>query len=149
MSKPTLVFAPGAWYPPTAFNPLIEKLPDYKSRTVAFPSIQQATSVQDLQPDIDAVRSIVTEEVDAGRDVVVISHSWAGLPVSSALDGLSKIEREENNQKGGVIRLVFLTAFIPRAGESLLGAFGGMPPPWYVRDVSCPFYLIWLVGTSN
>ncbi|KAJ5173008.1 hypothetical protein N7492_005601 [Penicillium capsulatum] len=134
MSKPTLVFAPGAWYPTTAFDPLIQKLPEYSTRTVAFPSIQQASTVQDLQPDINAVRSIVTEEVDAGRDVVVVLHSWAGLPVSSALDGLSKSERNENNQPGGVTRLIFLAAFIPREGESLIGAFGGIPPPWYVRD---------------
>lgn len=149
MSKPTLVFAPGAWYPPTAFNPLIQKLPDYTSRTVVFPSIQQATAVQDLQLDIAAVRSIITEEVDAGHDVIVIVHSWAGLPVSSALDGLSKSEREENNQKGGVLRLVFLTAFIPRAGESLIAAFGGAPPPWYVHDVSCSFISVMPVETCH
>jgi hypothetical protein len=136
MSKPTLIFAAGAWYPHTIFDPIIEKLPDYRSRSVAFPSIQQATSVVDLQPDIDAVSSLVQQEADAGHDVIVIAHSWAGLPVSSALDGLSKSEREKSGQKGGVVKLIFIAAFLPNAGESLIGAFGGMPPPWYVLDVS-------------
>jgi hypothetical protein len=137
MSKPTFILAPGAWYPPTAFNPLIEKLSDYTCHTVAFPSIQQATTVQDLQPDIDTVRTLVQSEADVGHDVIVVVHSWAGLPVCSALDGLSKAEREEAGKQGGVVKLVFIAAFIPQLGESLIGAFGGVPPPWYVRDVSC------------
>ncbi|CRG90664.1 hypothetical protein PISL3812_07708 [Talaromyces islandicus] len=134
MSNPTLIFCPGAWYPPTAFDPLIEHLPEYTSHTVAFPSIQQATTVQDLQPDIAAIRDLVERECDAGHDIVVVSHSWSGLPVNSALDGLSKREREQRSERGGVVRLVFLSAFIPDVGESLIGAFGGVPPDWYIRD---------------
>jgi hypothetical protein len=137
MSKPTLVFAPGAWYPQTAFDPIMEKLSDYRSHSIGFPSTQQATSVTDLRPDIEAVRSIVQQEADSGNDIIVIAHSWAGLPVSSALDGLSKSDREKSDQKGGVVKLLFISAFLPRAGESLIGAFGGMPPPWYMLNVSC------------
>lgn len=136
MSKPTFVLAPGAWYPPTAFNPLIEKLGDYTCHTVAFPSIQQSTTVQDLQPDIDIVRTLVANEADAGKDVIVVLHSWAGLPVCSALDGLSKTEREKEGKTGGVVKLVFIAAFIPQVGESLISALGGAPPPWHIRDVS-------------
>lgn len=141
MSKPTLIFAAGAWYPQTVFDPIIEKLSDYRSHSVAFPSVQQATSIVDLQPDIDAVRCLVQQETEAGNEVVIIAHSWAGLPVSSALEGLSKSERETAGQKGGVMKLIFITAFIPNIGESLIGAFGGMPPPWYVRDVSSKLYI--------
>lgn len=134
MSKPALIFAPGAWYPPTVFDSLIEKLDEYECQTVAFPSIQQATEVQDLEPDIAAVRSVVEKAADAGQDVFVVSHSWSGLPVNSALDGLAKYEREASGKKGGVVRIIFIAAFIPALGESLIGAFGGVPPPWYVRD---------------
>lgn len=135
MSKPTLIFCPGAWYPPTAFNPLIDKLPEYTTHVVAFPSIQDATNVKDLRPDIEAVRSIVQHECNEGREVIVVSHSWSGLPVSSALDGLSRAQREKTGQKGGVVKLIFLSAFIPDVGQSLLQAFGGIAPDWYIRDV--------------
>lgn len=138
MSKPALIFAPGAWYPTTVFDSLIEKLVDYDCHTVAFPSVQQPSSVQDLEPDIAAVRSLVEQAADAGQDVFVVSHSWSGLPVNSALDGLAKYERESCGKKGGVVRIIFIAAFIPALGESLVGAFGGAPPPWYVRDVSNP-----------
>ena len=135
MSKPTLIFAAGAWFPQTAFDPIIEKL-DFRCHSVAFPSIHEASSAVDLQPDIEAVRSLVQQEADAGNEVVIIAHGWAGLPVSSALDGLSKSEREQAGQKGGVVKLILITAFLPNVGESLIGAFGGMPPPWYELDVS-------------
>ncbi|KAJ5621315.1 hypothetical protein N7528_006098 [Penicillium herquei] len=133
-SNPTLIFCPGAWYPPTAFEPLIAHFPDHATHTVAFPSIQQATSVQDLQPDIYALRTLVEQEARAGKDVVVISHSWSGLPVNSALDGLSKGERQTAGETGGVSKLIFISAFIPDVGESLIGAFGGVAPDWYDRD---------------
>lgn len=134
MSKPTLIFAPGAWYPPTAFDHLIAKLPDYICHTIAFPAIQHAATVRDLQPDINAVRTLVEHETDAGRDVVIVLHSWAGLPVNSALDGLSKEARVKEGKEGGVVKLVFIAAFIPTVGESLLDVLGG-PPGWYVRHI--------------
>ncbi|KAJ5929383.1 hypothetical protein N7454_007231 [Penicillium verhagenii] len=133
-SNPTLIFCPGAWYPTTAFEPLVAHFPNHSTYTVAFPSIQQAASVQDLQPDIDALRTLVEQEANAGKDVVVISHSWSGLPVNSALDGLSKTERQAAGETGGVAKLIFISAFIPEVGESLIGAFGGVPPDWYDRD---------------
>ncbi|RAH50418.1 alpha/beta hydrolase [Aspergillus brunneoviolaceus CBS 621.78] len=133
-SNPTLIFCPGAWYPPTAFEPLAAQFPDHTTHLVAFPSIQQATTVQDLQPDIDTLRDLVEQEANAGKEVVVISHSWSGLPVNSALDGLSTAERQAAGATGGVKKLIFISAFIPEVGESLIGAFGGVPPDWYDRD---------------
>ncbi|KAL2848073.1 Alpha/beta hydrolase fold-1 [Aspergillus pseudoustus] len=132
--KPTLIFAPGAWYPTTAFTPLTTILEShgYTCHTIAFPSIQQATTVTDLSADIAAVRALVEPEVQKGNDVVIIVHSWAGLPVNSALTGLEKTSSEGG--KGGVVKLVFISAFIPEIGQSLVSAFGGTPAPWYVRD---------------
>lgn len=136
MSKPTLIFCPGAWYPPTAFDPLIERLPEYSSQTIAFPSIQQATTVKNLQLNIETLRSTVHRECDQGHEVVVISHSWSGIPVSSALDGLSRTQRQKTGQKGGgVIKIIYISSFIPDIGQSLLQMLGGTPPDWYIRDV--------------
>lgn len=140
MSKPTLIFAPGAWYPSSAFDPLIAKLAPhgYTCQTVSFPSIQQATEIKDLTADINAVRALVEPAVNAGQDVIIISHSWSGLPVNSALEGLSRTERQREGKQGGVTKLIFISAFLPDVGESLIGAFGGVPPEWYVMNVSFP-----------
>ncbi|KAF7714425.1 Uncharacterized protein PECH_001367 [Penicillium ucsense] len=136
MAKPTIIFAPGAFCPPKIFDDLSQKLNQhgYTCYTVSFPSVEQASSVKDLQPDIDAVRRLVQPEVEGGREVIVVSHGWSGLPVSSALDDLERSERANQGKSGGVIKLVFVAAFIPQVGESMISAFGGHLPPWHVRD---------------
>ncbi|KAE8395514.1 hypothetical protein BDV23DRAFT_168689 [Aspergillus alliaceus] len=112
MSKPTLIVAPGAWYPPTALDPLIAKLTShgYICKTVAFPSVQQSVEVKGLIADINAVRGLVEPAVNASQDVIVISHSWSGLPTGT--------------------KLIFISAFLPDIGHILIGAFGGVPPDW-------------------
>ncbi|KAL4871623.1 hypothetical protein BDV12DRAFT_164084 [Aspergillus spectabilis] len=137
--KPTLIFAPGSWYPTSSFDPLTTLLEShgYTTHTIAFPSITQATAVKDLSNDIAAVRALIEPEVEKGRDVVVIAHSWAGLPVNSALEGLIKTQSSGNEREekggGGVVKLLFISAFIPEIGQSLVSTFGG-EAEWYVKD---------------
>ncbi|KAF5865066.1 hypothetical protein ETB97_005307 [Aspergillus alliaceus] len=92
--------APGAWYPPTALDPLIAKLTShgYICKTVPFPSVQQSVEVKGLIADVNAVRGLVEPAVNAGQDVIVISHSWSGLPVNSTLEGLGQAERQGQNK---------------------------------------------------
>ncbi|KAL5339334.1 alpha/beta-hydrolase [Aspergillus crustosus] len=131
-AKPTLVFAPGSWYPTSTFNSLTTLLESqgYRTHTVAFPSITQATTVKDLSNDIAAVRSLIEPEIKQGKDVVVIAHSWAGLPVNSALEGLIKTSETHG---AGVIKLLFISAFLPEIGQSLVSTKGG-EAEWYVKD---------------
>ena len=49
-------------------------------------------------------------------------HSYGGIPGSAALNGLGKVEREKNGEKGGVVRLVYVASWILREGETLPGA---------------------------
>ncbi|GES66612.1 alpha/beta hydrolase family protein [Aspergillus terreus] len=136
MQNPTLVFAPGAWFPRTAFTPLIDQLaPEgYTCHTISFPSIQQATNVHDLSLDIAAVRDLVEPLVTAGKSIVLVVHSWAGLPVNSALEGLSAAERARDGRTGGVVKICFIAAFVPVVGESVLDAVAGDVPEWWVVD---------------
>ncbi|THC98929.1 hypothetical protein EYZ11_001566 [Aspergillus tanneri] len=121
MAISTLILAPSAWYPPTAFNPIIEKLNPhgYVCHSIVFPSIQQTPAVEDLQPD--------RRRPNPGR-------SRGQCRNGSPLAGPSKTDREKEGKTGGVVRLVFVTAFIPDIGQSLIAAFGGTSPDWYIRD---------------
>ena len=51
--------------------------------------------------------------------------------MSAALDGLSKVERGKEGKKGGVVKLAYISAFVPFEGVSLLAAFGGAVPEWW------------------
>jgi hypothetical protein len=138
MSKPTLIFLPGAWHSPEIFNAVILKLSahGYKSTALPLQAVIQKPAVKDLQPDIDALRSAVLKEADAGNDVMVVGHSWSSIIVCGALEGLSKEERKKGGKEGGVVKQAFLTGFIPPENVSLITAFGGTAPEWYNVDVS-------------
>jgi hypothetical protein len=46
--------------------------------------------------------------------------SWGGIPVNSALDGLSKAERENEGKSSAVVKLAFVSALLLPEGVSLL-----------------------------
>jgi hypothetical protein len=63
--------------------------------------------------DIAVIRSSVTRLArDEGRDVVVVMHAHAGLAGSQGLEGLDKKSCSERGWKGGVVRLVYICAYM-------------------------------------
>ncbi|WP_433787004.1 alpha/beta hydrolase [Actinomycetospora sp. CA-101289] len=116
MTRPTLLLVHGAWHGSWFWDPLRAELAEYDVRTVDLPSCTGGPDeLGGLQDDADTVR-----EALAGIDapVVVVAHSYGGLPVSEAAGP-------------PVTHLVYLCAFMLDAGESLLAAAGGTPPPWW------------------
>jgi pimeloyl-ACP methyl ester carboxylesterase len=120
MARPTLLLVHGAWHGSWFWEPLRAELGEFDVRTVDLPSCTGGPDeLGDLQDDADTVR-----EALAGIDgpVVVVAHSYGGLPVSEAAGEVSGAP---------VTHLVYLCAFMLDAGESLLAAAGGTPPPWW------------------
>lgn len=76
--------------------------------------------------------------VEEGKDIVLYLHSYAGFPGSAAIAGLSKQERSAKGQKGGVIGLIYQSAFCPIPGKTLIDMIGGSYAPWQVPNVSDP-----------
>jgi len=150
MPRPTLIFVPGAWHTPEVFTAVISRLEPlgYKCIGHSNPAVAHKPAVKDLQPDITALREAVLKEIDSGNDVVVVSHSWSGIVAGSALDGLGKSHREERGEKGGVVRIVFMCAFVAMEGVSLFDSIGRTPSdlwdvkePWlHARNPEAAFY---------
>lgn len=133
MSKPILIFIPGAWHSPEGFGTIISKLTPLGYKCIALPlqAVVKQPAVKDLQPDIDALREVVLKESDAGNDIVVVGHSWGGIVVTGALDGLGKAQREKEGKSGGVCKIAYLCAFAPSENVSLIDAQGGQIPDFY------------------
>lgn len=132
MPKPTFVFCHGAWHNPSFFDKVISILEPlgYTCVTFSFPGTGNVPAVKSLDEDIAAVRAVVLREVVAGSDVIVSAHSWGGVPACSALDGLSKTERQRDGKVGGVVRLAFVTSFILPEETSISDVLGGPLPIW-------------------
>ncbi|KAK0113588.1 hypothetical protein ONS95_013835 [Cadophora gregata] len=135
-SKPVFVFLPGAWHIPSVYDAVISKLSThgYSSQALPLQAVVAQPAVTTLQPDIDALNTAVRSQADTGKDVIVVSHSWSGIIVGGALEGLSKKSREQEGKKGGVVRLAYIAAFVPMEGVGLLQAFGGEEPPFYIVE---------------
>lgn len=48
---------------------------------------------------------------DEGRDLVVVGHSYGGVVTSCAVERLSKDARVKEGKTGGVIKVVYISAF--------------------------------------
>lgn len=104
--------------------------------TVDLPAVDSNPPVATFDEDIAVVRNAVLKELDAGHDVVVNAHSWGAVPTNSALDGLSKLEREKEGKSNSVVKLTFVAAFVLPAGVTLEEACGGPVDWWIIADVS-------------
>lgn len=59
-----------------------------------------------------------TKFADQGKDVMLIAHSYGGVPASEAIKGLSKAERERYGKKGGIVRVAYMTTLVPDLGAA-------------------------------
>lgn len=74
--------------------------------------------------------------INAGREVILIMHSYSGGPGAVAAKGLSLAERRAAGKPGGIIGLIFISAFIAEEGQTLLSSGGGKFAPWVIEYVS-------------
>jgi pimeloyl-ACP methyl ester carboxylesterase len=116
-SKATIVLVHGAWHGSWCWQrvtPLLEAR-GIAARTVDLPSVGAAPGAgTDLSADAAAVEKVI-ESLDG--PVVLCGHSYGGMVIS-------RVEAKS------VTRLVYLCAFMPAEGQSLVGTGDGKPAPW-------------------
>lgn len=141
--KPHILIVPGAWYPASNLDTLIESLEaaGYSAEAISLPSFNTAgISVQD---DEKLVKALLTSLVANGKDVIIVAHSYGGLVASGVIanPGLDKRIREAQGSKGGVVGIVYLAAIIPVQDEGILQLVGGK---WleYIDDTKVSFKLL-------
>lgn len=117
MSKPVFVLLHGAWHTPKCWNRLVSELDKagYESVAPALPSSNASPLPKDWSADLNVIRSTVSD-LAAERDVVVVLHSFSGLTGGTALDGLDKETCATKGWKGGVVRVVYINAFLVPEG---------------------------------
>lgn len=139
--KQAIVVVPGAWHPSTLYKTLENALRGYgyTAITANHPSLNSRNPQADsCSADADEVRRYILRLVECdGRDVVVLCHSYGGISGGGAAHGLSKTSRVKQGQNGGVIGLVYLSAFVVPENATLLQIMGGKHAPYLVPDQVC------------
>ncbi|KAJ5822559.1 hypothetical protein N7447_004899 [Penicillium robsamsonii] len=123
MSNPSIVIVPGAWHRPAHFEGLIDELAkiNYDAEAVTMPSVDSSPPLATWDQDAQAVREMIMSKLDAGKDVVVLAHSFGGIAMSEGAKGLGKKERGAQGLKGGIIKLVYMCAMALPEGQSHIG----------------------------
>ena len=113
-----VVLVHGAWHGAWAWEALERELQGRGVASVAveLPTVGDAEA--DLSSDVAVVRDAVAE---LGGPAVLIGHSYGGVVITEAAAGLDQVQR-----------LVYVTAFVPDAGESLLDLVDYGPLEWIV-----------------
>ena len=136
MAKPTFVLVPGAWHQPSIYSSVMDTLGAHGYPTVGLPlpSAGAMPPNMSFDEDVKAIRDSLTELVDQDKDVILVVHSYTGMPGAEAPKGLGKKERQDKGLEGGVVRLVFIMAFaMPEGFQPTAG--GAQMPEWMKLDL--------------
>lgn len=138
-SKPVFVLVPGAWHSASTWDPVITRLQerDYTSHAVSLPSTAGDPNAS-LLDDIQAVQATVAAQTDAGRDVVLVVHSYGGFVGESALAHLPTAQKP-SFANGKVVALTMMGTGFTRAGLAFLDGSGGQPPPFWRANTDTGF----------
>ncbi|KAL0256245.1 hypothetical protein SLS55_008637 [Diplodia seriata] len=135
--KPTILLVPGAWQPSDAFNPLRHLLTQkgYESIAVDHPSVGGNPADQTLDTDVASLRLALTSLVEEqAKHVVLVLHSYGGVVGACASEGFGAVQRAKEGKRGGILEIIYLSAFAIPKGTSLVDMLGGQPLPWMRFD---------------
>ncbi|KAJ7033706.1 Alpha/beta hydrolase fold-1 [Mycena alexandri] len=121
--KPTFVLVPGATHTPAHLQLLADSLEakGYPTQIFSLPSVGALAAT--APPNIDAVnlRGYLGDLINnEEKEVILFCHSYGGVPGSQSVKGLERSAREKAGEKGGIVKVIFLSAFLPLEGESVL-----------------------------
>jgi len=124
-SQPSVVIVPGSFCPTSMYDPLVMPLraKGYDIHVLeppCYPAGYKANSVTQpsMYDDAAYVNEFMRKLADGGKEVILLAHSYGGCPATEGIKDVTKKEREHQGRTGGVVRLAYLTAAVPRVGES-------------------------------
>lgn len=130
--KPVFVIVPGSGIQPAHYALLMYLLMEsgYGVLSAMLPSCGTGKEVT-IEDDADYIRNRMVLPVidDQERDVIMLAHSYGGLPASAAVAGLSKEDRAKAGKSSSVLGQIYVASLICGEGSNLFDAFGGQFPP--------------------
>ncbi|KAI1089670.1 alpha/beta-hydrolase [Rostrohypoxylon terebratum] len=133
MAKPSILLIPGSFAIPELYHNIFDIIAakGYFIKGLHLPSVAWKDGPRGAPPTLYDDAAFIAKEVadlaDEGKDVVLIGHSYGGIPVSQSTKGLTKAERQKQGKKGGIVRLAYMTALVPPLGSSSVDMLSKVP----------------------
>lgn len=151
MAQPSVLLIPGSFCKPSFYENITTPLQSdgIDITAIHLPTVGPSGQTgypgpaPSMYDDAAFIASAISKLVDAGKDVILIAHSYGGIPVSESIKGLSRKERISGGKTGGVVRIAYMTALVPGLGGHAAGLMADLPSESVLSlpvDVSvCPF----------
>lgn len=123
----TIVIAPGSFIPASSYDKQIASLTaaGIPAQAVDLPSVgPRAEGAATMTDDVDAIVRVVEPLLDAGTQVVLMTHSYGGIPGTQSMQHLSKKSRAAAGKTGGIDTIIYLTSLILSVGMSSTDMMG-------------------------
>lgn len=134
MSKPSILLIPGSFGLPEFYDPVVNAVAakGYEIRALHYPSVGLKTGPREGAPptmheDAAFIAKETEKLADEGKDVILIAHSYGGVPATESAKGLGKEERQKQGKKGGIVNLAYMTALVPAVGASAASLLAAVP----------------------
>jgi pimeloyl-ACP methyl ester carboxylesterase len=128
--KPTIVLVHGAWADGSSWSPVAKRL-QRGGYTVDVPP----NPLRGLDADADYLRSYLAT---VPGPIVLVGHSYGGAVITNAATGNPNVKE-----------LVYIDAFAPDVGESLLDLIAQQPGSAFAADPSTVFSAVPYPGAAN
>ncbi|KEY65354.1 hypothetical protein S7711_01864 [Stachybotrys chartarum IBT 7711] len=129
---PSIIMLPGSFVPASVLYPVRDAV---SGQGFEFLALDLATvrlpndtrTPPSMYDDAALIIREVEKLADQGKDVIVISHSYSGIPMSQAAAGLGKKSRMSQGKRGGIVKLGYVTSFVPALGQTSNDMLGDVP----------------------
>ncbi|KIW99729.1 uncharacterized protein Z518_11142 [Rhinocladiella mackenziei CBS 650.93] len=135
MSKPTILLIPGSFSLPDPYDPVVDavRAGGYEIRVLHLPSvgISAGHGREGAPPSMYDDAAFVAKEAeklaDEGKKIILIGHSYGGIPVTQGAEGLAVKGRQTQGKAGGIVTLAYMTALVPGVGQSAVDIIADVP----------------------
>src|ERR1700761_2736068 len=97
MAKPTILFVPGAWHSPVHYEKIMKELEQhgYETEGVALATVDPRDPPNtDADSDVEVISAAVNRILSSGKNVVLVTHSYSGIPGQGAAYSFIKENRD-------------------------------------------------------
>ncbi|KAI0399120.1 Alpha/beta hydrolase fold-1 [Xylaria palmicola] len=156
MSKPYFVLVTGSFAPAVLYDDLVARIKahGYDMKALHLPTVGLApgqgrdTPPATMYDDAAFIAKEVEALADAGREIILIAHSYGGIPATESTKGLSVAERQKQGKKGGIVRLAYKTVLLIEPGHSAMEVFSTPSEQTEAGSASAPDEKGWLHFTD-